>query len=116
APFKHEVGKPGQGGKGDGGKGDAPNKVAEKTWADRLAEQLAYGGAIANQQMNEDVKRPDGKQYGIPGGKNPNGPNSPEAQAAAGAVLVVAAVLTAGGLERKIQQAVDKGSRLIIKD
>ncbi len=124
-PFKHEVGKgdggkgdggKGDGGKGDGGKGDAPNKVAEKTWSDHLGEQLALGGALATQQMNEDLKRPDGKQYGIPGGKNPNGPNNPEAQAAAGAALVVVAVLSAGGLERKIQQAVDKGTRLIIKD
>ena len=104
------------GGNNDAGKGDAPNKVTEKTRADKLAEQLAYAGAIANQQMNEDVQRPDGKQYGIPGGKNPNGPNSPETQAAAGVVLVVTAVLTAGGLERKIQQAVDKGSRLLLKD
>ena len=103
------------GGNNDTGKGDAPNTVTEKTLADKLAEELAYAGAIANQQMNEDVQRPDGKQYGIPGGKNPNGPNSPETQAAAGVVAVVVAVLSAGGLEKKLKDAIQQKAPSLIK-
>jgi hypothetical protein len=55
------AGSPGSlGGRGEGG--DAPNKVAEKTAFDKFAEEMAYAGAIANGQMNEDTKSPDGKQ------------------------------------------------------
>jgi hypothetical protein len=87
-----------------------------KSWFDKVAEELAYGSAIANQQLNEDTHRPDGKQYGIPGGKNPDGPNSAVAQAGAGVVLVVVAVLAAGGFEKKLKDALKAGKALLIKD
>lgn len=108
----------GGGGNGSGDGGDAPIKVAQKTLADKVAEELAYAGAIANQQLNEDTKRPDGKQYGIPGGKDPNGPNNPLAQAAAGAVLVGAAVLSAGagGFKKKLVAAIKKSEPLLYKE
>ncbi len=113
-PFKHEVKEPGQGGKGDGGKGDAPIKVAAKTVGDKAAEQLIFGGAIASGELNHDIQRPDGKQYGMPGGKNAEGPNNPAAQASAGVVLVVAAVLSAGGrtFYKKLAKALKDGKPL----
>jgi hypothetical protein len=91
-----------------------PLRGAKKTAAEKAAEELAYAGAIANQQFNEDTKRPDGKRYGIVGGTNPDGPNHPAAQAAAGAVLVVAGVLSAGAFEKKLKDALKKKTSLLL--
>lgn len=126
-PLKHEVGTGGKGdGKGDGGKGDgeasgsgkAPNKVAAKTNFEKLAEQVALAGAIANQQMNADLNRADGKRFGIVGGTSQDGPNNPAAQAAAGAVLVGAAALSAGASRfvKKLQTALAKKTPLLYDD
>ena len=117
-PYKHEVEKVAQSGKGDGGKSDAPIKVAEKKLGDKIAEQLIFAGAIANGELNHDIKRPDGKQYGMPGGKNAEGPNTPEAQASAGVVLAVVAVLSAGArtFYKKLAKALKDGKPLVYNE
>lgn len=117
-PFAHEVKKPGPDGKGEGGNSDAPVKVAQKSALDKFSEEMAYAGALANVNLNHDTKRPDGKQYGIPGGKNATGPNNPIAQAAAGAIGVVAAVLSAGagGFRKKLVDALKKGEPIAYKE
>ena len=117
-PFAHEVKKPGPDGKGEGGNSDAPVKVAQKSALDKFSEEMAYAGALANVNLNHDTKRPDGKQYGIPGGKNATGPNNPIAQAAAGAIGVVAAVLSAGtgGFRKKFVKALKKGEPVAYKE
>jgi hypothetical protein len=117
--------KGGSHGSGDGS-GDGTGHGPKKTTADKIAEQLAYAGALASLQLNEDTKRPDGKQFGIVGGKNPNGPNHPAAQAGAGAVTIAAAVLSANAdkFMKKAQalykKALEKGeaklATLAIKD
>ena len=95
-PWKDDVrvadgGNKKEGGEGNGtADGDGKGTGPKKSWLEKLAEESAYAGAIASQQFNENTK--DGKQYGIPGGKNPDGPNHPVVQAAAGAVLVAAAL------------------------
>ena len=103
---------------GDGarkeGSGEGKGGVA-KTPFEKFAEEMAYAGAIGNQQFNEDTKRPDGKRYGIPGGKNVNGPNNPVAQATAGAVLVTAAVISAAGFDKKMLEALKKKVPLLIR-
>lgn len=104
----------GSGNKGATGDGTNKGGGVEKTPFETFAEEMAYGGAIANQQFNEDTKRPDGSRYGIPGGKNATGPNNPVAQAAAGTVLVAAAVITAGGFDKKIIDAFRKKTPLLI--
>ncbi|MDI1445739.1 hypothetical protein [Polyangium sp. 6x1] len=42
----------------------------QKTRAGAILEQVVIAGAIFNLQMNEDLYRPDGKEYGIVGGMN----------------------------------------------
>jgi hypothetical protein len=74
--------------------------------------RLAAGSAAPKGPADSVTMRATPKQYGIPGGKNANGPNNAVAQASAGLVLVVTAILTAGGLEKKIQDAVTAGQRL----
>jgi hypothetical protein len=64
---------------GGSGSGDGTGNGPKKTTFEKVAEELAFGGAIMTQQMNEDTKRADGKQYGIPGGQNADGPNHPAA-------------------------------------
>jgi hypothetical protein len=97
------------------GTGDGTGQGPKKTLADKIAEEIAYAGALANLQLNEETKRPDGKPYGIVGGKNADGPNHPAAQAAAGAVMVAAVVLSANSdkLMKKAQalykKALEKG-------
>ncbi|HVK66459.1 MAG TPA: hypothetical protein VM694_18375 [Polyangium sp.] len=59
----------------------------QKTRAAAILEQVVIAGAIFNLQMNEDLHRPDGKEYGIVGGMNADGPNDPRLQAAAAAVM-----------------------------
>lgn len=86
----------------------------EKTPFEKFAEEMAYAGAVANTQFGEDTKRPDGKRYGIPTGKNANGPDNPVAQAAAGTVLVAAAVISAGGFDKKMIDAFRKKVPLMI--
>jgi hypothetical protein len=102
-------------GGGDGG-GDGKGNGVKKTALDKFAEEMAYAGAIANQQFDADTHRPDSQRYGIPGGKNVNGPNSPAAQATAGGVLVVVAVLSAAGFEKKLKAAFAKKAPIPIED
>jgi hypothetical protein len=106
------------GGTGDGTKKDGNGDGSDKTVAERIAKELAIAGAIANLDFNQDLKRADGKKYGIVGGTNPNGPNHPAAQAAAGATMVAAVVLSANadkfvkklkGLYGAAEQALKKG-------
>ncbi len=120
-PFKHaassEPAPAAQEAKADGtGKGTGTGKGGvEKTPFEKFAEEAAYAGAIANQQFNEPDKVPNGSRYGIPGGKNPDGPKSPVAQAAAGGTLVVIAIVGASGLDKKLMDALKKKTPLILK-
>lgn len=103
-PMKGE--KPGSG----TGDGDGTGHGPKKTLGEKVAEELIFGAMIANGQFNEETKSPDGKKYGIPGGKNPNGPNNPYAQAAAGAVLIGAA-LAAQNAEKLKKKLVESLAR-----
>ena len=113
-PIKHRAGAPGV----QSGTGDAPNAVAKKSSFDKFAEEMAYAAAIANLQMNENTKRPDGKQHGIPSGKNATGPNSPAVQAAVSALMVAAVALSAGAgnFKKKLIAALQKGEPLAYKE
>ncbi len=91
--------------------GDGTKKTAYEKWC----EQVGLVGGVANLQLGEDIKRLDGSKYGIPGGKNPDGIKSPTAQAAAGAVMVAAAVITAGGFDKKLYDALAKGTPIFIR-
>jgi hypothetical protein len=107
-PMKNETG-------GDGD-GDGTGHGPKKTIGEKIARELAFGGAIATGQLNEDTKHPDGKQYGIPGGKNADGPNHPAAQAAAGATLI-AISLSGGAFEKKLKDALaKKGTKVVIEE
>jgi hypothetical protein len=101
-------------GKGKGNGRGTKNGV-EKSLGEKIAEELALAGAIANQQMNEDIHDPKGKRFGIPGGMNPDGPNSPWLQAAAGVVQVVAVLSPAQAFKKKLMDALKKGTPLVLK-
>ena len=97
------------------GDGTKKGNGVEKTVYEKWCEQVGLLGGVANLQLSEDIKRLDGSKYGIPGGKNPNGIKSPTAQAAAGAVMVAAAVITAGGFDKKLYDALAKGTPIFIR-
>ena len=97
------------------GDGTKKGNGVEKTVYEKWCEQVGLLGGVANLQLSEDIKRLDGSKYGIPGGKNPNGIKSPTAQAAAGAVMVAAAVITAGGFDKKLYDALAKGTPVFIR-
>ncbi|MFO0586910.1 MAG: hypothetical protein U0441_05200 [Polyangiaceae bacterium] len=88
----------------------AAKKAAEaaKTPYEKFCEQMALAGGLANLQLGEDIHAKDGDKYGIPGGKNPDGIKSATAQAIAGAVGIAAVVITAGGADKKIFEALSK--------
>ena len=110
APKPAPAARPGgaQSGTGKGTKGE------KQTTGEKVASELAVAGAIATGQMNEDLKNPAGKKYGIPGGKNPNGPNHPVAQAAAGVTLIALGVLSPGTFAKKLKDAVAKKTPLLL--
>lgn len=83
----------------------------EKTPFEKWAEEMAYAGAVANQQFGETDKHPNGSRFGIPGGKNLDGPKSAVAQAAAGTTLVAVGIVGAVGLDRKLMDAEENGAR-----
>ena len=113
-PIKRRAGSGGE----SSGSGDAPHVVAKKTAFEKLAEEMAYAAAMANLQMNENTKRPDGQRHGIPSGKNVTGPNSPAVQAAVSALMVAAVALSAGagGFKKKLIAALKKGEPLAYKE
>lgn len=122
-PFKRPPGAPATDSEtkqatGEGaGSGDGAGKAGgvTKTAFEKFAEEMAYAGAVANQQFSETDKHPNGSRYGLPGGKNVDGPKSPVAQAAAGGTLVVIAIVGASGLDKKLMDALKKKAPLILK-
>lgn len=107
-----ETEPPGKGASTDSAK---PGTGVQKTAYEKACEQIALAGGLTNLQLGEDIHRKDGSRYGIPGGRNPNGIKSPTAQAVAGAVLVTAAVITAGGFDKKLYDALRKGAPMFIQ-
>ncbi|MDC3957496.1 hypothetical protein KEG38_26800 [Polyangium jinanense] len=89
----------------------------EKTRAGAILEQVVIAGAIFNLQMNEDLYRPDGKEYGIVGGMNADGPNDPRLQAAAAAVMFSPVAMALGNKFMKAtSEALKRGEKVVIKN
>ncbi|TKC96500.1 hypothetical protein E8A74_45010, partial [Polyangium fumosum] len=89
----------------------------KKTRAGAILEQVVIAGAIFNLQMNEDLHRPDGKEYGIVGGMNADGPNDPRLQAAAAAVMFSPVAMALGNKFMKAtSEALARGEKVVIKD
>ncbi|MDI1447969.1 hypothetical protein [Polyangium sp. 6x1] len=89
----------------------------QKTRAGAVLEQVVIAGAIFNLQMNEDLHRPDGKEYGIVGGMNADGPNDPRLQAAAAAVMFSPVAMALGNRFMKAtSEALARGEKVVIKD
>ncbi|MDC0746665.1 hypothetical protein [Polyangium mundeleinium] len=89
----------------------------KKTRAGAILEQVVIAGAIFNLQMNEDLHRPDGKEYGIVGGMNADGPNDPRLQAAAAAVMFSPVAMALGNRFMKAtSEALKRGENVVIKD
>jgi len=91
-------------------------KTRTEAFRDKLAQDLALAGAMGTLQFNEDLHRADGKEYGIPGGKNPDGPNDPNLQAAAGAVMLATIYTSQANLfEKRFRDAIDKNLPMVLK-
>ncbi|TKD10059.1 hypothetical protein E8A74_10710, partial [Polyangium fumosum] len=89
----------------------------KKTRAGAILEQVVIAGAIFNLQMNEDLHRPDGKEYGIVGGMNADGPNDPRLQAAAAAVMFSPVAMALGNKFMKAtSEALARGEKVVLKD
>ncbi|MDI3291462.1 hypothetical protein [Polyangium sp. 15x6] len=89
----------------------------QKTRAGAILEQVVIAGAIFNLQMNEDLYRPDGKEYGVVGGMNADGPNDPRLQAAAAAVMFSPVAMALGNKFMKAAAEASKaGEKLVLKD
>ena len=89
----------------------------KKTRAGAILEQVVIAGAIFNLQMNEDLHRPDGKEYGIVGGMNADGPNDPRLQAAAAAVMFSPVAMALGNRFMKAtSEALARGEKVVIKN
>jgi hypothetical protein len=101
--------------KASSAEGEKKGEGAPKTAYEKVCEQLALAGGLANLQLGEDIHAKDGHKYGIPGGKNPGGIKSATAQAVVGSVLVAAAVITAGGFDKKLYDAMKKGAPMLIR-
>ena len=89
-------------------------KGEQKTGFEKFAESIALAGGLANLQLGEDIHDKDGHKFGVPGGKNPDGIKSAAAQAIAGTVAVAAVLITAGGADKKLFDALSKKAPLIL--
>ena len=85
-----------------------------KTAFEKFAESIALGGGLLNLQLGEDIHDKDGSKYGVPGGKNKDGIQSATAQAVAGSLMVAAVVISAGGADKKLFDALSKKTPLIL--
>jgi len=87
----------------------------KKTWL-KVVENVAMIEAILNGRTEEDLRRKDGKQYGMVGGKDPNGFNNPVVQTIAVAIAVTASVVgSPQKLTEKLKEALEKKGTLVIE-
>jgi hypothetical protein len=82
---------------------------------DEVGQQMALAAAMLTLQMNADLKRPDGKKYGVIGGENPDGINHPAAQIAASAVLMATVAAQSATFKKALMEAIKKKTPLFIK-
>lgn len=79
-------------------------------------DELAILAAILNGQMNEDLKRADGKDHGIIGGQDPDGFDNPVAQVLTSVVSIAAAIHTqARAFVNKLRDAAARKTAFVIK-
>ena len=99
-------------------KGGDPTKKGKgeaKTAFEKFAESIALGGGLLNLQLGEDIHDKDGSKYGVPGGKNKDGIQSATAQAVAGSLMLAAVVISAGGFDKKVYEALAKGTPILLR-
>ncbi len=82
--------------------GDEKGPVDERTRTEKALEQFVLLVGAVNLQLDEDLKRPDGKKHGIVGGRNPDGFDNPVAQLAA--AILQLTPLAQGQIEKFIEK------------
>jgi len=91
-------------------------REAKARW-EQVVEEAAILAAILNTQMGEDLRREDGKQFGIVGGKDADGFNHPVVQTVAVAIALGSATLSNGKeFLKKVRDAARSKAPLVIKE
>ncbi|MDI1475917.1 hypothetical protein [Polyangium sp. y55x31] len=92
-------------------------KGKPKTRLEEIALELAIASAIANGEMNADLARKDGKQFGVIGGSNEDGVDNPIVQAAVATAAIASGVLLgqADKFVKKLEEACAKKAPLILQ-
>ncbi|WP_282420746.1 hypothetical protein [Polyangium sp. 15x6] len=101
----------------EGCKGRGTGKGKPKTRLEEIAQELAIAAAIANGELNADLSRKDGKQFGIIGGTNEDGVDNPIVQAAVATAAIASGVLLgqADKFAKKLEEACAKKAPLILQ-
>ncbi|MDI1480438.1 hypothetical protein QHF84_27710 [Polyangium sp. y55x31] len=101
----------------DGCKGNGKGKGKPKTRLEEIALELAIASAIANGEMNADLARKDGKQFGVIGGTNEDGVDNPIVQAAVATAAIASGVVLgqADKFVKKLEEACAKKAPLILQ-
>ena len=60
--------------------GNEKGPVDDRTAFEHFLKELALFVGVVNLQLDEDLNRPDGKKFGIVGGRNADGPDTPVTQ------------------------------------
>ncbi|MDC3957461.1 hypothetical protein KEG38_26625 [Polyangium jinanense] len=101
----------------DGCQGKGNGKGKPKTRLEEITLELAIASAIANGEMNADLSRKDGKQFGVIGGSNEDGVDNPIVQAAVATAAIASGVLLgqADKFAKKLEEACAKKVPLILQ-
>jgi hypothetical protein len=89
--------------------GDEKGAVADRTEFEEVLKEWALFVGAVNLRLDEDLNRPDGKKFGVVGGRNANGPDHPVIQAVASLVQLAPA------LQAPIRAFIKKVNRSIAK-
>jgi hypothetical protein len=100
--------RPGSGGKGLG---------EQKTATEKAIEQFVLFAGALTLQLDEDLHRPDGKKFGIVGGRNEDGPDNPATQVIAAVIqLAPAAAAQVEQFMKKAEEAIAKKTPLVVNN
>ncbi|TKD10300.1 hypothetical protein [Polyangium fumosum] len=101
----------------DGCQGKGNGKGKPKTRLEEIARELAIASAIANGEMNADLSRKDGKQFGVIGGTNEDGVDNPIVQAAVATAAIASGVVLgqADKFVKKLEEACAKKAPLLLQ-